>query len=55
MTNPRLLAIIATLGVSDLVVVRSDDITFVAHKARLGDLKKLLQAIADDDTTSKYQ
>jgi mannose-1-phosphate guanylyltransferase len=46
--------IIATLGVSDLVVVRSDDITFVAHKAKLGDLKKLLKSIGEDETTRKF-
>jgi hypothetical protein len=46
--------IIAALGVSDLVIVRSDDITFVAHKAKLGELKKLLKALADDDKTVKY-
>jgi hypothetical protein len=46
--------IIAALGVSDLVIVRSDDITFVAHKAKLGDLKKLLKALGEDEKTSKY-
>ena len=46
--------IIAVLGVSDLVIVRSDDITFVAHKAKLGDLKELLKNIGEDETTRKY-
>ena len=46
--------IIATLGVSDLVVVRAGDITFVAHKAKLGDLKKLLTSIGENEDTSKY-
>jgi mannose-1-phosphate guanylyltransferase len=46
--------IIAALGVSDLVIVRSDDITFVAHKAKLGEMKKLLKALADDDENRKY-
>jgi len=46
--------IIATLGVSDLVVVRAGDITLVAHKTRLGDLKKLLEDIGDNEATVKY-
>ncbi len=46
--------IVATLGVSDLVVVRSGDITFVAHKAKLGELKELLERIGDNEDTRKY-
>jgi mannose-1-phosphate guanylyltransferase len=46
--------IIATLGVSDLVVVRAGEITLVAHKTRLGDLKKLLKDIGDNEATRKY-
>jgi mannose-1-phosphate guanylyltransferase len=46
--------IIATLGVSDLVVVRAGEITLVAHKTRLGDLKKLLKDIGNNEATRKY-
>jgi mannose-1-phosphate guanylyltransferase len=46
--------IIAALGVSDLVVVRAGDITLVAHKTRLNDLKKLLKDIGENETTRKY-
>ncbi len=46
--------VVATLGVTDLVVVRAGDITFVAHKTRLGELKKLLATIGEDEKTSKY-
>jgi len=46
--------IICTLGVSDLVVVRANDITMVAHKAKLGDLKKLLKDIGENEATKDY-
>jgi mannose-1-phosphate guanylyltransferase len=46
--------IICTLGVSDLVVVRADDITLVAHKSKLGDLKKLLKDIGENEATKNY-
>lgn len=45
---------IATLGVSDLVVVCSQGITFVAHKAKLGQIKDLLSKIGEDDKIKKY-
>jgi mannose-1-phosphate guanylyltransferase len=35
--------VVATLGVSDLVVVRSGGITFVAHKSRLAQIRNLVQ------------
>ena len=46
--------IIAALGLSDLVVVRAGDITMVAHKSKLGDLKKLLQEVGENEATKKY-
>ena len=46
--------IIACLGVSDLVVVRSGDITLVVHKTKTGDVKKLLADLAKDDVRKKY-
>lgn len=38
--------VVATMGVSDLVVVRSGSITFVAHKSRLAQIRTLVQRAA---------
>ena len=46
--------IIACIGVSDLVVVRSTDITLVVHKTKTGDVKQLLARLAKDDAKKKY-
>jgi len=46
--------VIATLGVSDLVVVCSQGITLVAHKAKLGQIKDLLAEMGKDDKFKKY-
>ncbi len=46
--------IIATLGVSDLVIVRTGDIVFIAHKTKAQDVKELLQGLAEDENLGKY-
>ena len=46
--------IIATLGVSDLVIVKTDDIVFVAHKTKVQDVKELLSQFGKDETLEKY-
>jgi len=46
--------IVACFGVSDLVIVRSGEITMVVHKSYVNDIKKLLNKIADDETNKKY-
>lgn len=46
--------IIACLGVSDLVIVRSGDITMVVHKTRAGEIKKLLTRLGDNENYAKY-
>jgi mannose-1-phosphate guanylyltransferase len=46
--------IIACVGVSDLVIVRSSNITLVAHKTRVGEIKELLARLAKDDEKKKY-
>jgi mannose-1-phosphate guanylyltransferase len=46
--------IIVGLGVSDLVIVKSDEIVMVAHKTRVGDIKELLAKIAADKDYEKY-
>ncbi len=46
--------IVACLGVSDLVVVRSDNITLVVHKTQVDQIKNLLAKITEDEKTSHY-
>jgi mannose-1-phosphate guanylyltransferase len=46
--------IIATLGVSDLVIVKTDDIVFVAHKTKVQDVKELLTELAKEKGLEKY-
>ena len=46
--------IIATLGVSDLVIVKTDDIVFVAHKTKVQDVKELLSEFIQDKELEKY-
>ncbi len=46
--------LVALLGVSDLVVVRSGDITLVAHKTKTGEIKKLLARLQGDDAKKKF-
>ncbi len=46
--------IIACLGVSDLVIVRTDNITMVAHKTEVDRVKEILAELGKDDSTKKY-
>jgi mannose-1-phosphate guanylyltransferase len=46
--------IIATLGVSDLVIVKTDEIVFVAHKTKVQDVKDLLREFAENKEWEKY-
>lgn len=46
--------IIAALGVSDLIIVRTGDVVMVAHKTALGKLKDLLAKMGTDDKLKKY-
>jgi mannose-1-phosphate guanylyltransferase len=46
--------IIATLGVSDLVIVKTDDIVFVAHKTKVQDVKDLLREFAGNKDLESY-
>ncbi len=46
--------IIATLGVSDLVIVKTDDIVFVAHKTKVQDVKNLLAEFSQDKDMEQY-
>ncbi|MFZ5980067.1 MAG: mannose-1-phosphate guanylyltransferase [Candidatus Zixiibacteriota bacterium] len=46
--------IVCCLGVADLVVVRSGDITLVAHKTRVGEIKELLAKLNSDEKKRHY-
>ncbi len=46
--------ILATLGISDLVVVKTDSVVLVAHKTRVNDIKTLLARMKDDPRYDKY-
>lgn len=46
--------IVVCLGLSDLVVVRSGDVTFVVHKTRTGEIKDLLAKLNERDDTRTY-
>ncbi len=46
--------IIATIGVSDLVVVRSGDVVMVVHKTKLDRIKDLLVMFRKDEKLKKY-
>lgn len=46
--------IIAALGVSDLVIVKTDDIVFVAHKTKVHEVRELLSELAKDKRLEKY-
>jgi mannose-1-phosphate guanylyltransferase/mannose-6-phosphate isomerase len=46
--------IIACIGVSDLVVVRSSDVTLVVHKTKTAEVKQLLATLSEDEDKRKY-
>ncbi len=46
--------IIATLGISDLVIVKTDEIVFVAHKTKVQDVKELLREFTGNKDLEKY-
>ena len=46
--------IITAIGVSDLVVVRSADITLVVHKTKADQIKELLARLEENEDTRKY-
>lgn len=46
--------LVACLGVSDLVIVRSGDITLVANRTQVGDLKKFLASMEEDEELRQY-
>ncbi len=46
--------IIATIGVTDLVIVKTGDVVMVAHKTQLDRIKDLLSKIGADENLKKY-
>jgi len=46
--------VIACLGASDLVIVRTGEIVMVAHKTRVAEVKDLLARLGDDKKYEKY-
>ncbi|GAB4323648.1 MAG: mannose-1-phosphate guanylyltransferase [Candidatus Zixiibacteriota bacterium] len=46
--------LVCTFGVSDLVVVRTDKVTFVAHKSSIPNIKKLIDHLKSDERWSEY-
>lgn len=46
--------VIACLGTSDLVIVRTGEIVMVAHKTRVADIKNLLATLGGDKKYEKY-
>ncbi|MEW5993862.1 MAG: mannose-1-phosphate guanylyltransferase [Candidatus Zixiibacteriota bacterium] len=46
--------LVATFGVSDLVIVRADNITFVAHRTRVADVKDVLARLKEHEDTEDY-
>jgi len=46
--------LIATIGVEDLIIVRTKDITFVAKKRDINDIKSLIKKIEKNNELKKY-
>lgn len=46
--------IITTLGVSDLVIVKSDNIVMVCHKTQTDQIKKILEVLNEEEKNKKY-
>ena len=46
--------IIVTLGVSDLVVVKTDDTVLVAHKTKVNEVKQVIKELAQEEAYKKY-
>ncbi|MGY2894923.1 mannose-1-phosphate guanylyltransferase [Deinococcus sp. UYEF24] len=46
--------LIATIGLEDVVVVRTDEVTLVVHKDRTQDIKKLVQQLKDNPDLQRY-
>jgi len=45
---------VAALGISDLVIVKANDVVLVAHKTQLDKIKELLARVSEDEDLKKY-
>ncbi len=45
---------VVSFGVSDLVIVRTDNVVMVAHKTKVGDIKELLNKLEQDESLQQY-
>ena len=46
--------LVACLGVTDLVIVRSGDVTLVAHKSKMGQIKEMLAQVRENEKLVHY-
>jgi mannose-1-phosphate guanylyltransferase len=46
--------IVACLGISDLIIVRTGTITMVAHRSKAEEIKKILEKLEEDEKTRQY-
>ena len=46
--------LVCTYGVSDLIVVRTDKVTFVAHKSRMEEIKRLIEHLKSEAQWDEY-
>jgi mannose-1-phosphate guanylyltransferase len=46
--------IVVAYGISDMVVVKTENIVLVAHKTKVSDIKEILQKLASDPDLSRY-
>nr|MBN2277585.1 mannose-1-phosphate guanylyltransferase [candidate division Zixibacteria bacterium] len=46
--------IIVSIGVSDTVIVKTDDIVLVAHKTKVNEVKKVLKELGQEEDLKKY-
>lgn len=46
--------LVCLMGVSDLVVVRTDNVTFITHKSRLDDMRDVIDQLKSDERYQKY-
>jgi len=46
--------IIVSIGISDLVIVKTDDIVLAAHKTKVNEVKQILKELGQDEDLKKY-
>ena len=46
--------LIATVGLEDIVVVDTEDVTLIGSKIHMGEIKKVLEQLRDDKEKNRY-